>query len=81
MTAREVLDGIKRRAENFLTARLTAAVEGVLALHKEADGRILGFPPAFLSDHSVCLICFTDDGWPTPYPCPTVVAIKDALEG
>jgi hypothetical protein len=61
--------------------RLTAAIEGVLERHKEVSGRIMGIPPGSPADYGVCPKCFTDDGWPTPYPCPTVRAIENALEG
>jgi hypothetical protein len=61
-------------------ARLTAAVEAVLALHKEVEGYRFGAVPGAAPDYGVCSTCFTDDERPAPWPCPTVAAIENALK-
>lgn len=53
-------------------AKLLAAVEAVLDIHKVHGG--------YLHAGDVCWEC-SDDDCETPYPCPTVEAITKALGG
>jgi hypothetical protein len=82
VTAREVLDGIKARGRYMASstreerarfradyARLTEAVDAVLALHTED-----------LFRGHLCNGCQVCGNGENGYPCPTVAAIENALK-
>lgn len=54
--------------------RLVAAIRAVEALHTQTTGYSNG------ADFDCCGTCFDRDEMPEPWPCPTVTAIRDALE-
>lgn len=72
----------QEQAPGALVKVLEPGISRALELHKPAPGHIMhGVAPGSPSDYDVCPKCFDDDGWPTPYPCPTVAALTDAAAG
>lgn len=89
MTAREVLDGIKKRGHSAgcaahddclraNTAGFTAAIEAVLEVHQPIDAAMSSGRHERMV--KVCTGCGTDDGNWQRWPCPTVAAIEGALK-
>ena len=85
------LDGIRIRAEAYRShgtpglhapkdrAALLAALEACLTVHQPIDAAMYaGIEPRKVQ---ICTGCGQDDGNWQRYPCPTVAAIENALEG
>jgi hypothetical protein len=58
---------------------ILAALDAVLALHKPVDALMYGAKNAHKVQ--VCTGCGQDDGNWNRWPCPTVAAITDTMEG
>jgi hypothetical protein len=71
------LNDFEPKPKKLSTAHLTAAVEAVLALHPQSC-EINGGSMCNWKDECPALVCGPcGDSW----PCPTVAAIENALEG